>query len=184
MGDIVSWGSGLLIPLGQCSQGGGMTQLAAVGDHQVPFQRHSGQIAFGSLSSCSWVLKFCLGVCGACVSVLRFGVLAAESFRGTWSVFVCPLTGQCPHGLSRLPSLSLCKYWMAASGGVATEILSSCWGWVAEGNPTCRLWQWTSVYSGHWVRNSLFCIPVFLHVCVCGLGRDFLRVHGAEMRYS
>lgn len=85
--------------------------------------------------------NFCLCVCGACVSVLRFGVLAAESFRGTWSVFVCPLTGQCPHGLSCLPSLSLCKYWMAARGGVATKFLSSCWGWVAEGNRTCRLWQ-------------------------------------------
>lgn len=104
-------------------------------------RKHNGQTAFGSLSSCSWVFKFCLCVCGACVSVLRFGVLAAESFCGTWSVFVCPLTGQCPHGLSCLPSLSLCKYWMAARGGVATKILSSCWGWVAEGNPTCRLWQ-------------------------------------------
>lgn len=71
-----------------------------------------------------------------------------------------------------LLSLFVSIEWL--QGMVLPQILSFCWGWVAEGNSACKLWQCLELCLCRSLNKKLSCIPVLsAFVCVCGLDKDY-----------
>uniref|UniRef100_A0A4W2HKQ1 Bromodomain-containing protein 8 n=1 Tax=Bos indicus x Bos taurus TaxID=30522 RepID=A0A4W2HKQ1_BOBOX len=73
--------------------------------------------------------------------------------------------------LSLFVSIECCKGWCCHKD---SQLLLGVGGRGKSNVQTVAMSQ-TSVYSSHQIRNCLSCIPVFLHVCVCGLGRDCFK---------
>ena len=67
--------------------------------------------------------------------------------------------------LSLFVSIECCKGWCCHKD---SQLLLGVGGRGKSNVQTVAMSQ-TSVYSSHQIRNCLFCIPVFLHVCVWGL---------------